>query len=170
MTLPKGYKRSRFSRKNFRRIMYYPTPREYCFGMGFAFSMLSILTFHTPSDHSLRILGRLVISLSSATGVPQYIIWMLPALFFFGLVTYDKLSFRKALPSEITRSRNRLIKLKIYSILMGVLILIYLFFGSYAIPSHIDGVSLTPLQIVVLIVPFLMIGLLMLFRKYMFRK
>jgi hypothetical protein len=72
--------------------MYHPTPSEYFFGMGIIFLFLSILTFYSPMDRSWRWLGDLIIYLSSSTGVPQYVICLVPALFFFGLMAYVKLN------------------------------------------------------------------------------
>jgi hypothetical protein len=82
--------------------MYHPTLDETLIGMGIAFSLLSIMTFYWPFDDSNRWLGDAIVYLASETGVPQYIICLTGALFFFGLVIYSKLRsrFRKVLPQE----------------------------------------------------------------------
>ena len=92
VTLPNEQKPSRFSRKNVRRVMYHPTPSETFIWMGSCFLLLSILLFFWPSDDSNRGLGDAIIHISSSLGVPQYVICLVPALFFYGLVAYVKLN------------------------------------------------------------------------------
>ena len=106
MTRPKGYKSKRFTRKNFKRAMYYLTLNETLLAMGIVASILSILTFNHQSDHSWWWLGDVVIYLSSGSGLPQYAVWLALAVFFFGLIFYLKLKprFRKGLPKHKDRT------------------------------------------------------------------
>ncbi len=108
MTLPKGYKPqnpsnennkfSPFNRRNFKRVMYYrPTRIETLFAMGIGFLSLSIATFYSPWDDSWQWVGKALIYLSSSTGLSQYFISFIIALFFFGFVIYSK---RKSKHSE----------------------------------------------------------------------
>gem|GEM_PF-2722274 len=71
--------------------MYHPTRNETLFGMGIVFLFLSVLTFYSPMDDSWRWLGDLIIYVSSTTGLSQYFICLIIALFFFGFVIYSKL-------------------------------------------------------------------------------
>jgi hypothetical protein len=82
--------------------MYHPTFNETLIGMGIGSLLLSILTFYRPVDDSRRWVGDVLVYLASATGMSQYVICLLFALLFFGLVIYSKLKprFRKVLPRE----------------------------------------------------------------------
>lgn len=105
-TYPKGYrppqlsnkniKYSRFSRDNFKRAMYHPTRNETLFGMGITFLFLSIVTFYSPLDNSHRWVSDAIIYVSSTTGLSQYFICLLIALFFFGFVIFSKLRSKRS--------------------------------------------------------------------------
>lgn len=131
-TYPKGYslpqlsnkniKYSRFSRENFKRVVYHPTRNETLFGMGIAILFLSVVTFYSPMDHSWKWLGDVIIYVSSTTGLSQYFICLLIALFFFGFVIYSNLR---------SRDSEKLLSILSTAFMLGIFSLIFSLIISY---------------------------------------
>lgn len=107
--------------------MYHPTRNETLFGMGIVFLFLSILTFYSPMDHAWRWLGDLIIYVSSTTGLSQYFMCLLIALFFFGIVIYSKLR---------SKHSEKLLIILSTAFMLGIFSLIFSLIISYGTGSN----------------------------------